>query len=86
MNNLIYMRNIIRPFLIAFSLLSTNFIASQTICTAGFAGAYPCDGYDLLSNISIATLANISGSPEGSDIWGWTDPVSYTHLRAHETT
>jgi choice-of-anchor B domain-containing protein len=75
MNNLIYMRNIIRPFLIAFSLLSTNFIASQTICTAGFAGAYPCDGYDLLSNISIATLANISGSPEGSDIWGWTDPL-----------
>ena len=48
---------------------------SQTVCTAGFAGQYPCDDYDLMSHIPISTLANSSGVPEGNDIWGWTDPM-----------
>jgi len=62
--------------LIPFSLLYVNSIVSQTVCAAGFAGVYPCNDYDLLSNIPISTLANISGTPEGSDIWGWTDPLN----------
>ena len=45
----------------------------QTPCTGGYAGEYPCSNYDLLSNIPVSTLANSSGNPEGSDVWGWTD-------------
>lgn len=43
---------------------------SQTPCTSGFAGSYPCNGYDLQSHISLAVL-NSSGA---NDSWGWTDP------------
>jgi choice-of-anchor B domain-containing protein len=39
-------------------------------CENGMAGAYPCSGYDLLSNISIQSF----GSEAGNDNWGWTDP------------
>lgn len=43
---------------------------SQTPCLNGFAGPFPCNGYDLMSSISLsdmnASLAN--------DSWGWTDP------------
>lgn len=46
----------------------------QTPCFGGFAGEYPCNNYDLLSHIPVSTLANASGNPEGSDVWGWTDP------------
>ena len=46
----------------------------QTPCAGGYAGEYPCSNYDLLSNIPVSTLANSSGNPEGSDVWGWTDP------------
>ena len=45
----------------------------QAPCSGGFAGEYPCLNYDLLSHIPVETLANDSGNPEGSDIWGWTD-------------
>ena len=45
----------------------------QTPCAGGYAGEYPCSNYDLLSNIPVSTLANSSGNPEGSDVWGWTD-------------
>lgn len=41
-------------------------------CENGMAGEYPCNGYDLLGNI---TLANFSAG-EGNDCWGWTDPDS----------
>ena len=41
-------------------------------CENGMAGEYPCDGYDLLGNV---TLANF-GSTAGNDCWGWTDPDS----------
>ena len=46
---------------------------SQTPCVNGFADVYPCENYGLLANIPISILANSSGNPEGSDIWGWTD-------------
>ncbi len=49
---------------------------SQTPCVSGFAGEYPCNDYDLLSNVPVSTLANTLGSPEGSDVWGWTDPIT----------
>ena len=60
--------------LIIFSIFFINTNA-QTPCENGFAGIYPCNNLDLLSHIPISTLANTSGNPEGSDIWGWTDPL-----------
>ncbi len=55
-------------------LFLNAFIAfSQTPCENGFAGQYPCNDYDLLSHVPISILANTSGNPEGSDVWGWTD-------------
>jgi len=70
------MKNKITYFLAL--LLVSNFIIAQTPCTNGFAGEYPCNNYDLLSNIPVSILANGNNSangasPEGSDIWGWTD-------------
>ncbi|NER09843.1 choice-of-anchor B domain-containing protein [Muriicola jejuensis] len=46
----------------------TNFIP----CENGFAGAYPCQGYDLLGRLSLSSL----GATAGNDIWGWTDTAS----------
>ena len=43
-------------------------------CENGMAGPYPCDGYDLMGYLPVSVLANNMGNPEGSDIWGWTDP------------
>ena len=46
-------------------------------CINGFAGIYPCNGYDLigylsLEDLTISTPAN--GTLSGNDSWGWTDP------------
>ena len=41
-----------------------------TPCVNGFAGKYPCKGYDLLAHIDLATF----DSNDGNDSWGWTDP------------
>jgi choice-of-anchor B domain-containing protein len=54
-------------------LFLSHIIVSQTPCEAGFAGEYPCNDYDLMSNISVDILANTNDNPEGSDLWGWTD-------------
>ncbi|GAB5400308.1 MAG: hypothetical protein Aureis2KO_18930 [Aureisphaera sp.] len=43
---------------------------AQTPCESGMAGVYPCDGYDLQSNIPVAFF----GATSGNDAWGWTDP------------
>ncbi|WP_223032557.1 choice-of-anchor B family protein [Hanstruepera marina] len=45
-------------------------------CENGMAGPYPCDGYDLMGYLPVSELANTMGNPEGSDIWGWTDPTT----------
>lgn len=45
-------------------------------CENGMAGEFPCDGYDLMGHIPVSVLANTSGNPETSDIWGWTDPTT----------
>ncbi len=68
-----------------YSLAITFFTVSlgwaQTACSGGKAGAYPCKDYDLMSNLPVATLANSNlsangSAPEGSDVWGWTDPTT----------
>ena len=43
-------------------------------CVDGMAGPYPCNGYDLLGQINVNILSG-STNQEGSDIWGWTDPL-----------
>ncbi|MFS4455224.1 choice-of-anchor B family protein [Maribacter sp. 2304DJ31-5] len=40
-----------------------------TPCENGMAGEYPCNGFDLLGRISLATFQ----ADMGNDIWGWTD-------------
>lgn len=44
---------------------------SQTPCTGSLANGFPCDDYDLMSLFDKNTLSN----EDGSDIWGWTDPL-----------
>ena len=60
-------------FIILFIGLNVN---GQTPCINGFAGEYPCNDYDLLSHTPVNILANTIGNPEGSDLWGWTDPTT----------
>lgn len=40
-----------------------------TPCENGFAGIFPCSGYDLMSNLTLSEL----GASGGNDSWGWTD-------------
>jgi choice-of-anchor B domain-containing protein len=61
--------------------LLTQITFAQTPCVDGFAGIYPCNDYDLMSNISVATLGGeivspSSAQPRGSDLWGWTDSTT----------
>ena len=39
-------------------------------CENGYAGKYPCKGFDLLAHIDLSTFK----SDSGNDSWGWTDP------------
>lgn len=55
-------------------LVLIPFANAQTICSSGFAGAYPCNNIDLMSQLTISQLGGTSGI-EGNDIWGWTDPL-----------
>jgi choice-of-anchor B domain-containing protein len=62
-------------------ILFICFVISQTIeaqipCSNGYAGEYPCNNYDLMSRIPVTTLANTNGTPQGSDVWGWTDTAT----------
>lgn len=64
---------------------------AQTPCESGFASvsggdSYPCNDYDLMSQIPISVLANAQGNPEGSDIWGWTDPLDGNEYAIIATT
>tara|TARA_B100000900_G_scaffold214708_2_gene181872 strand:- start:5964 stop:7259 length:1296 start_codon:yes stop_codon:yes gene_type:complete len=45
-------------------------------CENGYAGIYPCDGFDLIGYLSLEALSIgvVSGSLSGNDSWGWTDP------------
>jgi len=51
-------------------LLNCLFVFSQTPCVNGFAGEFPCDGYDLQAHFDL----NVFGADRGNDSWGWTDP------------
>lgn len=72
--------------LVVVFLLLTQYLVAQTPCENGFAGQYPCNDYDLLANIPISTLANTNGTPEGSDLWGWTDPTTNKEYAIFATT
>ncbi|MDC6390832.1 choice-of-anchor B family protein [Maribacter sp. PR1] len=41
-------------------------------CENGFAGEYPCNGYDLLGHIALMEF----GAQSANDIWGWTDTMT----------
>lgn len=41
-------------------------------CQDGMAGIYPCNGYDLLGQISLAEF----NASSANDIWGWTDSTT----------
>lgn len=47
-------------------------------CTNGMADVYPCNGYDLMSYMSLDDLTPMTGggSLSGNDSWGWTDPTT----------
>ncbi|WP_367183348.1 choice-of-anchor B family protein [uncultured Aquimarina sp.] len=51
-------------------LVCATICRSQTPCTNGFAGSYPCKDYDLMSRISLSQM----NAGAGNDSWGWTDP------------
>lgn len=53
--------------LLLFGLISV----AQTECTGGMAGGFPCNDYDLMSQLDLTALS----AGEGNDSWGWTDPL-----------
>ena len=60
------MKNYVPLFLLCFVVS----IYGQTPCQNGMAGNYPCNGYDLLSQMSVSEF----DSTNANDSWGWTDP------------
>jgi choice-of-anchor B domain-containing protein len=57
------------------SLFLLNFCIAQTNCVGGFAGIYPCNNIDLMSNLTFTQIGG-SATTEGNDCWGWTDPLT----------
>ena len=48
-------------------------------CQSGMADIYPCNGYDLMSHLTLSELSINDfggGTIEGNDSWGWTDPTT----------
>ena len=45
-----------------------------SLCENGFAGEYPCSGYDLMGHIPAETLGGTGA--KANDSWGWTDPTT----------
>lgn len=67
------MTRIARNLLFVLALFSISTSVAQVVpCSGGFAGSFPCNGYDLLSNLPKSTFSN----EDGSDIWGWTDSTT----------
>ena len=52
--------------------IDSNPIKPSAICENGFAGIYPCNGYDLMSNITLNTF----DASAGNDSWGWVDQTT----------
>jgi len=59
-----------KNLLIAVAFLSGSMAMAQTPCNGGNAGPYPCNGYDLQSEIGL----NVLDADNANDSWGWTDP------------
>lgn len=59
-----------KRFILIITFLNSLLIFSQTPCINGFAGPYPCDGYDLQAHFDLSVF----GADRGNDSWGWTDP------------
>jgi choice-of-anchor B domain-containing protein len=55
--------------------LITGYFYGQTLCTAGFAGSFPCNKVDLLSTMPFTQIGGTTGT-QGNDCWGWTDPLT----------
>jgi len=60
-----------KNLLLIFALASYQFVIAQTPCAGGFAGSFPCDGYDLQATFTLGQL----NAGSGNDSWGWTDPT-----------
>lgn len=80
------LKNYTLVFLINLFFIAITF--AQTPCdpATGMAGIYPCNDYDLMSRVPISTLATTLGTEEGSDIWGWTDPLNGNEYAIIATT
>ena len=50
------------------SILSTSL--AQTPCIGGFAGPFPCNNVDLLSQVTLSTM----GATRAAGDWGWVSP------------
>ncbi len=65
--------------LLTFAIILSCSLNAQTPCSSGMAGGFPCDGYDLQSQIEIIDMGGLgygSNDPmEATDSWGWTDPL-----------
>ncbi|SRX52384.1 choice-of-anchor B family protein [Aequorivita sp. CIP111184] len=59
-----------RKILPLLALFISAFSFAQTPCVNGMAGAYPCNGIDFMSRLSLSDL----NANSGNDSWGWTDP------------
>ncbi len=59
-----------KKLLLLCSLFVSAIVLAQTPCVGGMAGAYPCNGLDLLSQLDLNDL----NASSGNDSWGWTDP------------
>lgn len=64
---------------------------TRTPCENGFAGTFPCNGYDFMANVSISDLTNNTtnsngSSPDGSDVWGWVDSTTNKEYAIAATT
>ncbi len=59
----------LKSFLAIFISLFYVNAYTQTPCTGGNAGGYPCNAIDLMSVVSLSDM----GCNEANDIWGWTD-------------
>lgn len=46
------------------------FVFSQTPCNNGFAGPFPCNGFDLMDRLTPSEM----DADFANDSWGWTDP------------
>jgi choice-of-anchor B domain-containing protein len=57
------------------ALFLINIGHTQTPCTGGFAGIYPCKGVDLMSNLPFPQIGGDT-TTEGNECWGWTDPLN----------